>query len=364
MLTDRPGHSTVEVSAHDWARIHSRSLPLRIMTRDQFVQKGASATLALSYDGPPQDFRFLLLPKATMLAVAAAIEPLRIANQLTKQTLFTWHTMTENGAPVTCSNGLRITPDQALSPLPSDAFGFVCAGVEPEKTCSPAVLGWLRREHRHGRSLGGICTGAFALARAGLLDGRRFTLHWENQPGFIETFPSLTPSPNIYELDGRITTCGGGNTAIDMMLALIEKQHGANLAIMVADMCIHMRSGSKSPQRAAHSVAIGSRNKALIKAIELMEAELEEPLTNDDLCSRLDISRRQLERLFKRYLGQGPMAFYLELRISRAFTYLNETNMTVAEIAAATGFSNTSHLSRQFRARYGTSPHSFRKAWS
>lgn len=334
------------------------------MQRDPYVQKGASANLSLSFDGPPQKFCFLLLPKATMLAVAAAIEPLRIANQLTKKQLYTWHTITEDGQPVTCSNGLRITPDEALAPLPSDAMGFVCAGVEPEKSHSPAVLAWLRREYRFGRSLGGICTGAFALAHAGLLSGRKFTLHWENQPGFAEAFPMLIPTPNIFEADGRITTCGGGNAAIDMMLALIEQQHGPELAIMVADMCIHMRSGARAPQRSAQSVAIGSRNPALLKAMELMESELEEPLASPELCDRLGISRRQLERLFQRYLGVGPMAYYLDLRVSRAFTYLNETNMTVAEIAAATGFSNTSHLSRQFRAKYGDSPHSFRKAWS
>ena len=198
-----------------------------------------------------------------MLAVAAAIEPLRIANQLTKKQLYTWHTITEDGQPVTCSNGLRITPDEALAPLPTDAMGFVCAGVEPEKSHSPAVLAWLRREYRFGRALGGICTGAFALAHAGLLSGRKFTLHWENQPGFAEAFPLLIPTPNIFEADGRITTCGGGNAAIDMMLALIEQRHGPELAIMVADMCIHMRSGARAPQRSAQSVAIGSRNPAL-----------------------------------------------------------------------------------------------------
>lgn len=299
-----------------------------------------------------------------MLALAAAIEPLRIANQLTKSQLYTWHTVTEDGEPITCSNGLTITPGGPLAPLESDTIGFVCAGVEPEKSTSPAVLNWLRREYRFGRSLGGICTGTFALAHAGLLKDRKFTLHWENQPGFVETFPALSPSPNIFETDGRITTCGGGNTSIDMMLALMERRHGPELAIMVADMCIHMRSGTKSPQRSAHSVAIGSRNPALLRAIGLMEQALEEPLSNPELCDGLNISRRQLERLFKKYLGQGPMAYYLDLRISRAFTYLNETNMTVAEVAAATGFANTSHLSRQFRAKYGDSPHSFRKAWS
>ncbi|MBT3139549.1 GlxA family transcriptional regulator [Phaeobacter gallaeciensis] len=334
------------------------------MSRNPYVQKGASANFSVPFEGPPETFYFVLLPKATMLALAAAIEPLRIANQLTKKQLYTWHTMTEDGAPIYCSNGLRITPDEALKPLPSNAHAFVCAGVEPEKTCSTPVLNWIRREYRFGRSVGGICTGAFALAKAGLLGGQRFTLHWENQPGFIEAFPSLIPSPSIFESDGRITTCGGGNAAIDMMLALIEKSHGPQLAIMVADMCIHMRSGTQSPQRSSHSVVIGSRNPILLAAIELMQSELETPLTNTDLCDRLGISRRQLERLFKRYLGQGPMAYYLDLRISRAFTFLNETNMTVAEISIATGFANTSHLSRQFRAKYGDSPHSYRKAWS
>lgn len=334
------------------------------MNRDPFVPKGASANLTVPFEGPPQKFCFLLLPKATMLAVAAAIEPLRIANQLAKKPLYTWHTMTEDGQPVTCSNGLRITPDKALSPLPEGAFGFVCAGVEPDKSYSGTVLSWLRREYRFGRSLGGICTGAFALAEAGLLEGRKFTLHWENQPGFAEHFSTLAPSPNIFEMDGRITTCGGGNASIDMMLALIEKQHGPELAIMVADMCIHMRSGTRAPQRSAQSVAVGSRNPVLLQAMAVMETELEDPLSSPQLCARLGISRRQLERLFNRYLGQGPMAYYLDLRVSRAFAYLNDTNMTVAEIAAATGFANTSHLSRQFRAKYGTSPHSFRKAWS
>ena len=334
------------------------------MARDPFVQKGGSADFVLSFDGAPQSFHFLLLPGTTMLAVAAAIEPLRIANQLTRKQLYTWHTMTEDGAPIRCSNGLRIIPDEALRPLPATGLGFVCAGVEPERGPSPAVLNWVRREHRFGRSLGGICTGTFALARAGILNGVRFTLHWENQAGFSEAFPSLAPTQNIYEADGRITTCGGGNAAIDMMLALIETRHGSQLATMVADMCIHMRADPHAPQRSARSVAIGSRNPKLLAAIDIMQEIVEEPLSCSDLCQRLGTSRRQLERLFKRYVGEAPMTYYMNLRLSRASAYLNETNMPVADVAAATGFSNTSHLARKFREKYGASPHSYRKAWS
>ncbi len=335
------------------------------MPSRSFIEKGGSAHLEIGYAGPPQEFHFLLLPKVTMLALAAAIEPLRIANQLTGQQLYRWFTMTEDNAPVVCSNGLSVTPDQALSALPPEAIGFVCSGVEPERAASPGVLAWIRRENRFGRHLGGICTGSYALAEAGLLRNRRFTLHWENQDGFCEHYPMLTPTPNLFEIDGPVLTCGGGNAAIDMMLALIEKSHGPELAILVADMCLHMRSiGASSPQKSAHSIAIGSRNPHLLSALTLMHKEIEEPRSIEQLCEELAVSRRQLERLFKRYMRQSPMNCYLDIRLSRAFALLRETNMSVMQIAVATGFSTSSHLARRFRKKYGHPPHQFRSFWA
>lgn len=334
------------------------------MVTDRFVQKGAAASLAVPFSGPPQTFYFLLLPKATMLAVASAIEPLRIANQVAGHALYRWYIMTETGQPVTCSNGVTVTPDLALQPLPSDAVGFVCAGVEPQHSASDATLNWLRREDRFGRRLGGICTGSFALAQAGLLRDHRFTLHWENQPGFIEAFPDLHPSPNIFEISGRYMTCGGGNAATDMMLTLIENRHGKNLAIIVADMCLHTRAGRETaPQKSNYAVAIGSRNPRLLGALQLMQDAIEEPLSITDLCDRLGISRRQLERLFQRYLNQSPKHVYYEMRLNHAYALMSETSMTVTEIALASGFTSATHFSRQFKARFGASPHFFRKSW-
>ncbi len=335
------------------------------MTHDRFVQKGAAASLSVPFSGPPRDLYFLLLPKATMLAVASAIEPLRIANQIANTELYRWFIMTGDGAPVTCSNGMTVAADLALQPLPGKATGFVCAGVEPQHAASDAVLNWLRREDRSGRHLGGICTGAFALARAGLLRDHAFTLHWENQPGFIEAFPDLLPSPNIYEISGRFLTCGGGNAATDMMLALIEEQHGKNLAIMVADMCLHTRAGPGSvPQKSAFAVAVGSRNPHLLAAMQLMQDAIEEPLAIADLCARLGISRRQLERLFAKHLGQSPKQVYFEMRLTHAHALISETGMSVTEIALASGFNSASHFARQFKQRFGASPHYFRKGWS
>ncbi len=335
------------------------------MEKENFVQKGAAATLTVATAGAPQDFYFLLLDKSTMLAVAAAIEPLRIANQVTNSTLYRWYVMTEDGKPVTCSNGMMVTPDHALKPLPAEAIGFVCAGVEPQDSYGEATLNWLRREARFGRRLGGICTGAFALAQAGLLREKSFTLHWENQPSFVEKFPDLKPSPHIYETDDRMMTCGGGNASTDMMLNLIEAQHGKRLAIIVADMCLHLRSGSKMvSQKSNYAVAIGSRNPRLLAALQLMQESIENPLTIEDLCKELDISRRQLERLFSRYLDQSPVQVYFDMRLSHANALMTETNMSVTEIALASGFNSATHFSRQFKRKFGTSPHFFRKGWS
>lgn len=334
------------------------------METSNFVPKGA-ASFRVEYDGPPRDFYFLLLPKLTMLAFSAAVEPLRLANQVTNRELYRWFVMTEDGQPVKCSNGIAITPDSGLVNVPREAMAFACAGIEPTDAVSPKTVAWITRQKAFGAQVGGICTGAFALARSGLLGGRRFTLHWENKPAFVENFPGLSPTGNLFENDRGLLTCGGGSASTDMMLSLIEAQHGKDLAIVVADLCIHFRSESgEAPQKSAYSVAINSRNPHLIAAMQHMNENLENPVEIDEVAEHANISRRQLERLFKRYVGLSPAQFYIDQRVSRAHALLNETAMPVNEIAVATGFSSSSQLSQRFRKRYGKSPGAFRKSWS
>ena len=334
------------------------------MTSREFVSKGA-ASLPVAHAGPPADFHFLLLPRLTLLAFSAALEPLRIANQVSGRQLYRWYLMTEDGAPVCCSCGVMLTPDSALRDVPPKARAFVCAGVEPAHSVSDRVAAWVSRQRAFGGRVGGICTGAFALARAGLLRNRRFTLHWENQPAFAERYPGLVPSGRLFEDDNGLLTCGGGSAATDMMLSLIEADHGTDLAAIVADMCIHRRSSSPdTAQRSAHSRALSSRNPHLLAAIQYMSETLETPADSDQVAARAGISRRQLERLFQRYVGQSPAQFYLGLRVSRAHALLNETSLSVAEIAAATGFASSSQLAGRFRRRYGLSPGAYRKSWA
>ena len=333
------------------------------MDHERFIQKGA-ARLDLKQNTKTREFYFVLLPKLTMLAFSAAVEPLRIANQLTKTELYRWYTMTPDGRTVTCSNGVKITPDMALKSPPKGATSFICSGVEPLSAAEPKTLNWIRRENRMGATLGGICTGAFALAQANIIGNRSFTVHWENQPSFIESFQEHLPTQNLYEKDCRLITCGGGSASTDMMLDLIETDHGREIAIVISDMCIHKRASERqAPQKSSISVAIGSRNQRLLHAIQVMNETVEDPLPLLELCATLQISRRQLERLFKKYTHQSPTQFYYGLRLERAHGLLNETNLPITEIAMATGFNSTSHLARHFRAKFGVSPKAFRKGW-
>jgi transcriptional regulator GlxA family with amidase domain len=334
------------------------------MTLRSFVPKGA-ASYQVAYDGPPRDVYFLLLPKLTLLAFTSAVEPLRVANQVAGRELYRWFVMTEDGGPVFCSCGVNITPDSGLCDVPRGALAFVCAGIEPTETVSARATAWISRQRAFGCTVGGICTGAFALAQAGLLEGRRFTLHWENQPAFTEKFLGLDPTGALYENDRGLITCGGGSAATDMMLDIIETDHGASLATIVADMCLHFRANQQEAmQKSAYSVALSSRNQHLIAAMRYMNDHLEAPAEIAEVAAHARISRRQLERLFTTHVGTTPAQFYMDLRIARAHALLNETDMTVAEIAAATGFNSTSQLAARFRKRFGAAPRAYRKSWA
>lgn len=328
-----------------------------------FIPRG-SASFAIDRDVAPRCFDFVLLPKLTMLALSAAIEPLRIANQISQKELYRWRTMTRDGAPIRCSNNLSLVPDCALSDPERNARVFICSGVEPAETLDPRLAQWAARQRAFGVPVGAICTGAFTLARAGLLENRRFTLHWENQPGFMERFPGLVPTPNLYEVDGDLMTSAGGSASTDLMLGVIERDFGADFALVVSDMCLHGRSHSDhAPQKTAHSAVMGSRNRHLIAAVGLMQANLEDPLPIEEIAAQTGISKRQLERSFVAHTGLSPRRYYTDLRLARAYALLSETDLPIIEISTATGFGSTSAFARAFRAKFDTSPGRFRRRW-
>ena len=219
--------------------------------QDPLVPEGA-AFCPVENPGATQSYAFILVPGFTFLAFASAIEPLRIANQLSQRPLYRWSVQSELGQPVASSAGITVTTDGALYPVERAVRLFVCAGNPAKAATSPAIVTAVERHYRFGGIVGGICTRAFALARASLLTARRFTLHWENQPGFAEIFPGLTPTSNRFETDGRVITCGGGAASTDMMLSIIAADHGPDFAAMVSEMCLRtLMSGTNSQQRSS-----------------------------------------------------------------------------------------------------------------
>lgn len=314
---------------------------------------------SLPLDGArPQEFIFLLLPQFSMIAFAAAIDPLRLANRAARRPLYSWRTASEGGEPVAASNGCAITTDMRLEDVPRDASIVVCAGLEVKEAVTRPVLTWLRRQSRLGIHIGSVCTGAYILARAGLLDGKRCTIHWENQASFAEEFPDTELHNLLYVTDENIFTCAGGTAAADMMVHMIAEDHGPELASKVADSLVHapMR-GDADRQRLSVPARIGVRHPKLVSVIQSMEANIEDPISPSELARGVSMSTRQLERLFRRYLDRSPKRYYMELRLERARKLLLQTDMSVINVALACGFTSPSHFSKCYRSHFNRTPY-------
>ncbi len=306
----------------------------------------------------PQHFAFVMVPKFTMMPVTSAIEPLRIANRLSEKSLYSWSMHSLDGSPVAASNGILAMVNGDLDAVDEHATIVVCGGLDIHHHADRRLLAWLRRTARRGHDMGALCTGAHLLAEAGLLDGYGCTIHWENMPGFAEAFPDIKVSGGLYEIDRDRFSSAGGTSALDLMLALIASQHGAELAANVAEAILHspIRHHSEH-QRMSLPARIGARHPKLVGIIAEMETNLEDPLSPSLLAKQAGLSTRQLERLFRRYLDRSPKRYYLELRLKKARSLLLQTDMSVINVALACGFSSPSHFSKCYRAFYGRTPY-------
>ncbi|MQX35238.1 GlxA family transcriptional regulator [Roseospira navarrensis] len=312
----------------------------------------------------PRLFQFLLFQRFSMLAFTSAVEALRTANRLSDRPLYRWDILTTTGTAAAASNGVHVLPDATMgSEDPGAAAVIVCAGMGMEGYRDPAVTVWLRRHARRGAHLGGLCTGALALAAAGLLDGYRCTIHWENVEGFAEEFPRLDITATLYEIDRDRFTCAGGTAALDMMIALIHADHGHGLAMKVAEALIHtVVRRPEDPQRMALRQRVGVSDPKVLAAIALMEAQLETPLPVESLAADIGVSHRQLERLFSKHIGVSPSRYYQRLRLQRARALLAQTSLTVLQVAVACGFSSASHFTKCYRQEFGQPPRRWRLA--
>ncbi|RVT84583.1 GlxA family transcriptional regulator [Rhodobacteraceae bacterium CCMM004] len=314
-------------------------------------------------DAQPRRVVFVLLEAFSLHCFASALDSLRISNRMAGRTLYTWRLLSETGAPVACSAGATFQADGGLDELTRDDMVLVCGGLDIQRTTTRPILNWLRREARRGVTLGGLCTAAYSLAKAGLLDGRKATIHWENQDSFAEDFPDVTLTKSIFVMDGNRYTTAGGTASIDLMLKIIASDHGEELANLVADQLIYSAIRSdQDTQRLSVPTRIGVRHPKLSRVIQMMEANIEEPISPSILARDVGMSTRQLERLFRRYLNRSPKRYYMELRLQKARNLLMQTDMSVINVALACGFASPSHFSKCYRAHYDTTPYRERGA--
>jgi transcriptional regulator GlxA family with amidase domain len=306
---------------------------------------------------------YLLIDGFALMSYAPVIEPFRAANSLSGRLHYCWRHYSVTGAPAQASNGIAVGVDAAVTAIDDLDILFVCAGGNPALFADPATLAALRRIARFGPKVAGVSGGPFVLARAGLLDGYRCTIHWEHEAAFLESFAAPRLERGLFVIDRDRITCAGGLAGLDLSAALIAQDHGAALARKVGDWYIQteQRQGA-GPQRPAIGQRYRISHAGLADALAAMDDTLAEPLPRASLASIAGVSVRQLERLFATQLGTTIAAHYLDLRLARAEKLLAETSMTVAETSAATGFANPSHFSREFKRRYATPPSSLRRA--
>ncbi|MGH7184970.1 MAG: GlxA family transcriptional regulator [Pseudomonadota bacterium] len=311
-------------------------------------------------DGP-RTFGFLPVPKFAMLAFTAAVEPLRAANLLSGRHLYDWRVISSDGLPVRSSNRIQLVADGAIETAGPFANVIVCGGLDGQIYDDRRVFAWLRRMARGGARIGAVSDGAYILARAGLLDGYRCTIHWQCLAGFMETFPEIQVSAELYCIDRSRFTSSGGTASMDMMLRMIEVDYGRDLAIAVAEQFMHERlRGDADRQRMPLRVRLGLSHPKILEVVALMEANLEEPLSCAELARRGGISARQMERLFRKYLQRTPRRYYLQLRLERAQRLLTQSSLPVIEVALACGFVSPSHFAKCYRDYFKPVPRSTR----
>jgi transcriptional regulator GlxA family with amidase domain len=306
---------------------------------------------------------FLLIPGFSLLSYASAVEPLRAANRLSGRSLYTWSHISAQARPVTASSGLAIAADRSIGEDFALDTILVCAGGNPALHRNARTLSWLRKLARRGVRIGGVSGGPYILARAGLLDGYRCTIHWDHMASFQEDFPQLDIQRTLYEIDRGRLTCAGGVAGFDMMRAIITTEQGSALAAAVSEWFLQtqLRSGS-GPQRLTLRERYGVAHPKLLAALQTMEDSISKPLPREDLARRTGLSVRQLERLFANHLETTIGDLYIKIRLDRARTLVHETAMPLLEIAIACGFATASHFSRAYRLRFGQSPRQDREA--
>lgn len=311
----------------------------------------------------PFQVQVLVLGGFSLMSLSSTIEPMRAANRVSGCELYRWRLVSVSGEPPVSSSNLSLPVNGRFEAQTDCDALIIVAAFEPERDGKPA-LSVLRQMERSSRvAFGGVETGSWVLAAAGLLDGYRATTHWEVIEDFAHRFPEVEVVRDRYVVDQMRFTTGGALPTLDLMLELVRAQHGTKLALDVSSVFIHdePRQGT-DPQ---HMVSLGHLSRLeprLETIIRHMETRLDEVQTIKLLADQVGIDPRTLHNLFQRHIRTSPGAYLQDLRMAAARRKLMLTEMSITEIAVSTGFNSASAFARAFRNRFGLSPRELRKS--
>ncbi|MDX8442768.1 GlxA family transcriptional regulator [Mesorhizobium australafricanum] len=300
---------------------------------------------------------FLVFSGSSIMCVASAVDPLRAANRISGETLFDFKLVSVTGeAPVTtCGLPVAVT-GRFDAAEPTDML-VVVAGFGTQNYATSALLAGLRRAARAARACGGVEAGTWLVARAGLLEGRSATTHWEDMEDFSTAFPGVDVRPDRYVIDGPVFTSGGASPTFDLMLHLVRTRLGMAAALDVASVFIYDQARAATDAQPLVSLGrLDGYDPRLAQAIRLMEAHVDQPLTIDAVAKRAGVTARTLESIFRKSIGETPGAYYLRLRLSAARRLVVDTRIAMADIAGRTGFSSAAAFSRAFSRAFGEAP--------
>jgi len=324
------------------------------------VERPASPARPLA---PLQRYGLLLVPRFSLIALLSVVDPLRLANSVLKRPTYEWVTLGLSTDPVISSDGIRVLPDAAMTDgLGFDAVFVIGPNPIPRRGLSD-IAAWLRRQAAQGVALGGVDTGSYFLARAGLLNGYRCTIHWEDREVLLEHFPQLIVSDRLFEIDRDRDTCSGGVSPLDMMIWLLSQPPGSReLAEHVTDLLVAQRRSPDDAQTVPLRSRLAHVPAVVLDALQMMQSNLDELLDIDEIARVLALSRRQMERLFREHLGTSPSRKYLEIRLARARLAVLRSNRSLDDIAQSCGFGNLSHFIARYRRAFASTPAADRAA--
>jgi len=310
--------------------------------------------------GDTEVIGILIIEGYPIIPFSCVVDSLRAANRLSGKELYHWEYYGPDETPVAASCGITV-PTRPLSEAKNLKTLVIVAPNTAQHFDDSTTIRLLKALDKKEVNLGSASSGSFILARAGLLDDCRCTIHWENIPVFKELYPHLDVAFTLYEIAERRFTCSGGIAALDMMLKLIENQYGRQLAQQISQQFQHDRIRTEiDSQQMADRIDLAMSAPKLIDVINLMENNIEVPLSLPSIAEKCNLSLRQIERLFHKYRNVTPSQYYLSLRLMHAKQLLLNTNRSVIDISIATGFETQSYFTACYRKHFGSSPRSHR----